>query len=365
MSKEEVATKKEATKVKFKGKTIHKNIKCNTWYTRYRVNGKQYYISAKTQFECMQKLKQALNNLPIQQKQNNDFNNNKVITFIEWYNQWLELYKIGKVKNDTLVDYKTLLKKIPHNIQNKDITKISIVEILKSLNDCEGERQRQKLYDFYNMIFKKAEDNDIIPKNFMVKIDKPKHDKNHGQALNNEQQKILIETCNNVDNSDFILIALYQGLRRGEVLGLTRDNINFDKNTLTINKAWNSKNQFDTTKNKQSNRIMPLFEQSKGILLKYKDKSNRIFDISIKQCELIVKAIKTKSKISNLKLKDMRSTFITRCDELGIPERVYQSWCGHKPGSKVTKTTYLKHNIDVDANYINIINKSDFITKKE
>ena len=26
--------------MKFKGKTIHKNKKCNTWYTRYRENGK-------------------------------------------------------------------------------------------------------------------------------------------------------------------------------------------------------------------------------------------------------------------------------------------------------------------------------------
>ena len=34
--------------MKFKGKTIHKNTKCNTWYTRYRQDGKQYYISGKT-----------------------------------------------------------------------------------------------------------------------------------------------------------------------------------------------------------------------------------------------------------------------------------------------------------------------------
>ncbi len=56
----------------------------------------------------------------------------------------------------------------------------------------------------------------------------------------------------------------------------------------------------------------------------------------------------------------MRLTFMTRCDELGIPERVYQAWVGHNPESKVTKSVYVKHNTDVDDNYINIINQSKF-----
>ena len=357
---EKVAQEQKEQQMKYKGKTIRKNKKCNSWYTRFRYAGNQFYISGKTQLECLQNLKRAL-----RQISSDGVIEVKTIAFIEWYNKWLELYKIGKVKSETIRDYTSLLKLIPDTIKVKNIAYITLEEIIKSINACEGTRQRQKLYDFYNMIFKKAEDNEIIKKNPMVKIDKPKHEKNHGQALDNKQQGELIKACKQITNSDFILIALYQGLRRGEVLGLTIDNIDFEKNTLTINKAWNNKNQFDTTKNKYSNRTMPLFEKTKQILLKYKNQKERIFDITIKQYELILKAIKDESKIEALKLKDMRSTFITRCKELNIPEQVIQSWVGHQIGSTVTGMVYTKHNSDIDYNYINIINNSELITKKE
>ena len=159
-----------------------------------------------------------------------------------------------------------------------------------------------------------------------------------------------------------MIVAMYQGLRRGEVLGLTIDNIDFVNNTITINKAYNQQNKFDTTKNKQSNRTIPLFEETKTILLKYKNQKERIFNLTNKQVELILKEIRKQSKIENLKLKDMRSTFITRCKELNIPTHVIQSWVGHTIGSNVTNIVYTKHNNDIDNKFIDIINKSKLYT---
>lgn len=166
-------------------------------------------------------------------------------------------------------------------------------------------------------------------------------------------------------NSEFMIVAMYQGLRRGEVLGLTIDNIDFVNNTITINKAYNQQNKFDTTKNKQSNRTIPLFEETRTILLKYKNQKERIFNLTNKQVELILKEIREKSKIENLKLKDMRSTFITRCKELNIPTHVIQSWVGHSIGSKVTDLVYTKHNNDVDNKCIDLLNKSKFYSQEK
>ena len=103
-----------------------------------------------------------------------------------------------------------------------------------------------------------------------------------------------------------------------------------------------------------------MFEETKTILLKYKNQKERIFEISNKQCDNLIEKIKEITQIANLKLKDMRSTFITRCKELNIPKHIIQSWVGHKIGSSVTDVVYTKHNTDVDNNYINIINKSKF-----
>ena len=347
--------------MKYKGISIIKNKSCKTWTARPRINGKQIYISAKTQQECYNKLKkiinqnikQNLNELTTKPKQE------KSITLIEWYNKWLTTYK-RDVKENTIIDYKTILKHIPISIQNKQLNKITDEEYVETIYNCKGSRQRQKLYEFINALLKKATTKELIKRNPLEDIDKPKHTKEHGQALTNIQQKKLIEVCKSIQYGDVMIVAMLQGLRRGEVLGLTIDNIDFEKETLTINKAWKQSNQFTSTKNEQSKRTMPLFAETKEILLKYKNQKERIFNISTKIYEKVINEIKENANIDNLKMKDMRSTFMTRCDELGIPERVYQAWVGHKPGSKVTKTTYVKHNTDVDHNYINIVNKSKF-----
>ena len=343
--------------MKYKGISIIKNKTCDTWSARPRINGKQIYISAKTQQECYNKLKKVF-------KQNTTAeqfkpNNKPTTTLYQWYEQWLTLYK-RDVKESTLVDYKTILKHIPRNIQNKDIDSITLDEYVETIYNCNGTRQRQKLYEFLNALLNKAKIRELISKNPLEQIDKPKHTKEHGQALNNTQQKQLIETCKNIDNGDIMIVAMLQGLRRGEVLGLTIDNIDFENNRLTINKAWKQSNQFTTTKNEQSKRTMPLFEETKEILLKYKNAENRIFNVSTKTYEKIIDQIKEKANIENLKMKDMRSTFITRCKELNIPKHIIQAWVGHKIGSSVTDTVYTKHNDDVDYNYINIVNNSKF-----
>ena len=65
--------------MKIQGITIHKNKKCNTWFTRYRKDGKQYYISAKTQKECYNLLKEQLNIIKKERKGKAEY------TFDSWY----------------------------------------------------------------------------------------------------------------------------------------------------------------------------------------------------------------------------------------------------------------------------------------
>lgn len=349
--------------MKYQGITIHKNKNCITWYTRFRANGIQHYISGRTQKEVLDKLKKGLKQARIDEVAL--LTSKTTIqspTLAEWYEKWLKLYKVGKVKESTLRAYKFELQHIPEHIQQKQLKLISLEELISTLNNCPGARQRQNLYDLLNMLYSKAVDNEIIEKNLVARIEKPKHDKHHGIALNNEQQTKLIEECNKLENGKVILIALYQGLRRGEVLGLTRDNIDFDNNTLTINKALNQFGEFDTTKNKQSIRTMPIFAESKKILLTFKNlkQSERVFALSTKQLERLIIKLRGLTKIEELKTKDLRSTFITRCKELNIPTHIIQAWVGHQLGSVVTNVVYTKHNADADNKYIDILNEAKF-----
>lgn len=337
--------------MKYKGISIIKNKTCNTWSARPRINGKQIYISARTQKECYNKLKKAF---LIQDKNKNE---NTKITLEQWYYKWLDLYK-KNTKEETKRDYFNLMKNL-ESIKNKPIESISIEEILKILNSMKAERQKQKVYELLSMLFKKALDNEIITKNIINRIDKPKHTKENGKALTHEQEELFIKECQKIKYGDLYLVALYQGLRKGEVLGITNEDINFENNTLKINKAINIHNKFDTTKNKFSERIMPLFDKTKEILLKYKNKTGRIFNISYNKINNYTQKL---NELVNFKfsIKYLRFTFITRCQEENIPEFIIQAWCGHQIGSNVTKQTYTKYNAEDNNKYINILNKSKF-----
>ena len=134
--------------MKLQGITIHKNKKCNTWYTRCRRNGKQYYLSDKTQKGCYNKLKKLLN---IEKK--------KIVkeeSFNSWYDKWINLFKKDKVKQTTIDGYKYLLKDIPEKTKNKEIKKITSLEIQEVISNIIGERQKQKVFEFLKDIFTKA-----------------------------------------------------------------------------------------------------------------------------------------------------------------------------------------------------------------
>ena len=73
-----------------------------------------------------------------------------------------------------------------------------------------------------------------------------------------------------------IAIGGYAGLRFGEVLGLTWDNIDEINKTITVNKQWNiignntSETGFKKTKTENSNRTIPIPDRLLKILLDYK-----------------------------------------------------------------------------------------------
>ena len=101
MSTNNLLPKKEQV-MKFQGKTIHKNKNSETWYSRFRMFGKQYYVSGKTQKECYSNLKKAIAQTKKQGKmavveQVVEEPTKQTITLLDWYKQWLELYKVNQV----------------------------------------------------------------------------------------------------------------------------------------------------------------------------------------------------------------------------------------------------------------------------
>ena len=323
--------------MKFQGITIMKHTTCNTWYARYRKDRKQFYVSAKTQKECYNKLKIALKQKKEQElKATQEPQQTCQITFIEWYNKWLELYK-QDVKQTTKIQYEVCIKHL-QEIINKPLDKITGINFIEQLNKITGERMKQKVYELANSVLEKAVANDIIIKNPLVNVDKPKHKRINGKALTSEDEK-QFEKILKENNADIFLICLYQGLRRSEALAIMGKDINIKNKLLTINKSLNQNNKIDTTKNIYSNRVMPIFEKTLPILEKYANIQGRIFAYTQKACEKFFNELI--SRLNNTyKIHSLRHTFITRCQECNIPLHIIQKWVGHSVGSNVTSQIY-------------------------
>lgn len=341
--------------MKYQGITIIKNKNCNTWTARPMINGKQLYISAKTQKDCYNKLKEAIKNknkdLSKIQKEKKE---KLKITFKEWFKKWVELYK-KDVKKTTIEDYNGSLNHLKE-IFDTPLNQITTLKILELLNKIEFPRRKQKVYELLNDIFNKALQNEIIDKNPVSKIDKPKHKKVNGLALSSEDEKKL-EKILKAKNLDIYLVCLYQGLRRGEALALNIEDIDFEKKTITINKSINSRNKIDTTKNVYSNRIIPLFDNTLDILEKYKNSKGRIFNIECSKCQKTYLEIIRKNFDKNYTIHSLRHTFITNCQEAGIPLHIIQKWVGHNIGSSVTNQVYTHTRELAELENIELYNK--------
>lgn len=330
----------EQQEMKFRGITIKKHKTCNTWYARYRADGKQFYVSAKTQQDCYNKLKAALKKqeqkklkLLKEPKQKEP----KTLTLLSWFKKWIELYK-QDVRQTTIDDYNSSFKFLI-KIQNKEINKITGIEILENLNAIPYSRRKQKTYELLKAVFQKAKLNKLIEDNPLDAIEKPKHKKTNGLAFSNSDEEKIIKILKD-RNLDCFLICLYQGLRKGEMLALTNEDLDFEARTIRINKSMSQNGVIGETKNIYSNRIMPMFNKTYDILIKYKNVQGRIFTISRGSSEdKFLDIIKTNFN-KKYTIHSLRHTFITKCQEAGIPLHIIQKWVGHNIGSEVTAKVY-------------------------
>ena len=206
-------------------------------------------------------------------------------------------------------------------------------------------------------MFSKAELHNIT-KNIMNIIEKPRHERQHGIALTNTDKQLFIKECYKQEQYIY-LITLYQGLRLGEVMALTKDDIT--NSEIIINKSINKQGNIDTTKNSTSNRIIPIFEPTKELLNLIQVKNGRLFNYSKSYIEKTFRKIISKLNLNpKYTIHSLRHTFITNCQDSEIPEHIIQNWVGHTIGSKVTKSVYT--HIQSDSNLLNInkLNNSKF-----
>ena len=215
----------------------------NEYYrTRIRdVDGKQVDIYGKTREEVYDKVQAASKTIADAVFRKNN------PTVREYCEKWLTM-KSATVRPNTLRGYqKAMEKHIIEPIGDRYIDEIT-ADDLKMLM-VPVSKMSKGLYGTVNMLIKcvffSAVESDVIRDNPAKGINprggKPKKEKT---ALTDQQVATLITTIKDLPPYLFVMLGLYAGLRREEILGLQWDCVHVEEQTpyISVRRAWRSVN---------------------------------------------------------------------------------------------------------------------------
>ena len=261
-------------------------------------------------------------------------------------------WTINKIKNSKLGEMKI-----------QDVTKNDIQEFLNSIKDL-SDSYIKKLYEQFVQAYRRAEIKKYITYNPMYEVIKPKSDKQTKvvEALDINVQKAFTEYLNKVsiENEPYkniFLIQMYMGLRIGEVLALSTENIDLKNKLLYVKRTLTNDTEFaiilgNKTKTYAGNRtlpipdfLMPIFEEQikysnenlHNLIFTTNDNYIRTSAINKELKRIFEEELKTSSK--NISTHCLRHTYGTRCIEAGMTAVVLQRLMGHKDVT-VTLNTY-------------------------
>ncbi|ANT42562.1 tyrosine-type recombinase/integrase [Helicobacter pylori] len=161
--------------------------------------------------------------------------------------------------------------------------------------------------------------------------------------FNLEEVKTLIENAPSLRLKAFLTTAFFTGMRTGEQLALTWEDIDFNEKKIVINKSLNELGQITTPKNKPSVREVDLLEPVEKILKELKESEPEgkkfIFISMPKRATMFQRAFKSLLKALNLKDRKLYTTRHTFAS-LMLSQGEEAMWVSKTLGHKDLNTTY-------------------------
>ena len=348
-----------------------------TWCARITIgkdaNGKQkrkaFYGHTKS--EVQKKMILAQNEL-----NNGIYTEPSNLTVEQWLDIWLVEYKKNFVKPTTYITYRTRvnthIKPAIGKYKLKDL-RIDIVQ--KMINNLKASGLAPETikgaHNTVHSALEQAVTNNLIPKNVATKVLLPRSEKKEIKIFSVKEQLQFVEIAKNIYMGELFIFNLGTGMRIGEMLALTWEDINFDehflkvKNTLNITKDYDDPDSkwqktFGTPKTDASSRYIPLLPNIETLLKEIKRNQNEQrlkLGASYKNNDLVFcttlgkpldprnmqrkfATILKKSDIDqNMHIHCLRHTFASRGLENGIELKIMQELLGHS-SIKITADLY-------------------------
>lgn len=189
--------------------------------------------------------------------------------FCDYFEKWVNTYKVGNVRQVTLQKYFNSLKQLKEIAPKLSIDNLNRQEYQNIINIYATTHEKVTVTDFHHQL--KACIEDLIyeglincnpTKKVVLKGKEPKEKK--PKFLSQFETQCLIQHLDLQDelNVDYLIFLIIKtGLRFSEALGLTPVDFNFTTQTISINKTWDYKagslnGNFAPTKNPSSVRTI-------------------------------------------------------------------------------------------------------------
>lgn len=289
------------------------------------------------------------------------------ILFVDWMLRWLDQKKPNIVAG-TYECYQLYLDKhiIPYFEPKKlTLSKLNAQHLQGYYNAKSKEGQSGCTLLKHNAIIngalKEAVCKDIIPFNPMEKVTLPKKQKFYGVAYTLEETRTLLNCSGDDPLRPAIVLGLFYGLRRSEVLGLRWCDINFERESIFIHRTvtrFVTLHEQDETKSECSRRklrIVPGTEPYFKDLMQRQKEQLADFGLTFSMNNPVCvwpdgrslgpdyishhfKLLLEKNNLPPIRFHDLRHTAGSLLLEDGVDIKTIQEFLGHSQASTTTNT---------------------------
>ena len=323
-------------------------------------------VYAPTRSEVKRKLKDLVYKVEVLEKELGVIAHDMLVN--EWLDIWLRDYKKKSVSPATYASYHVNADThIRPQIGMVELQKIRTHHIQRVLNYMGQEKADKKALSPWTVIkiknimsgaFEQAVRNQLILVNPVKGAVSPKMEQKEIRTLTQNEQKQFLEVCKGHRLEALYTLALATGMRRGEVLALTWDNIDFKKKTILVKSSVSRINDPDTNttdfvfsspKTQAGRRSIPLMDSLIPILKAHKERQ----DIEKSQagsawnernlvfCSTVGKVIEPRriavemerltkmAGLDHFTFHSLRHSFATRMLEANVSAKVVQDILGH------------------------------------
>ncbi len=306
------------------------------------------------------------------------------MTYKNWLNEWLTHYIKPSSKQRTFEQYSKVaqIHILPYlgDIELTDLTPFVLQKFITELTTNGNKRTGKGLSPNFVKTILSVIQNSLktahlvgyLPEYSANKIKRPKIVEKQVECFTIQEQKKIEEAALSAKKDKYrgIVLCLYTGLRIGELLALTWNDVDFEKSILSVTKTCHDGNEngehiriIDTPKTENSRRQIPLSKTLVKMLKDMKKKSKCEFVIADGETSVFIRSYQRTFELLLKKLKlphkgfhSLRHTFATRALECGMDVKSLSEILGHK-NATITLNRYAHSLWEHKAEMMNKLSK--------